>query len=241
MLQNTRGIVFQQFKYSESSIIVKIYTEHFGLQSYIVKGIRSRRSKTKPALFQPLNLLELVVYHKENKSLHHLKEVKVAFAYQSIPNDVIKRSLLFFLTELLYKSIREESADQSLFSWLFNALTWFDLSSNNIINFHLVFMMQLTRFLGFYPKKSSEEHNEVFDLQEGLFAQHIPEHPNYVTGQQVKLLTMLHDSTFEMSGEIPMSNKERRKLLELLVFYFKLHQPGFGDMKSVDVLKSVFD
>lgn len=241
MLQNTRGIVFQQFKYSESSIIAKIYTEEFGLQSYIVKGVRSRKAKIKPAFFQPLNLLDLVVYHKEGKGLNHLREVKMAFAYQSIPIDVTKRSMLFFLNELLYRSIREETPNPSLFEWLFHSLTWLDLSDDNIVNYHLVFMIQLTRFLGFYPKKNPGESLVFYDLQEGQFTSRMPEHSNYITGKSVKLLKELLEATFELSGTIGIGNADRRLMLEMLVTYYQLHLPGFGEMKSLEVLKAVLD
>lgn len=241
MLQNTRGIVFQQFKYSESSIIAKIYTEQYGLQSYIVKGVRSKRAKIKPALFQPLNLLELVVYHKEGKSLNHLSEVKIALPFQSIPIDFNKRSMLFFLNELLYRSIREEIPNPALFEWLFKAITWLDLSDANIVNYHLAFMIQLSRFLGFYPKKNVDRQTDFFDLQEGLFLNRMPEHPYFMKGKDVELLEKLQESTFEMSGKISMSNSERRHLLDSFVTYYRLHLPGFGEMKSLDVLKAVME
>jgi len=241
MLYDTRGIVFQQFKYAESSIIVKVFTEEFGLQSYIVKGIRSKKAKIKPALFQPLNLLDLVVYHREKKDLHHLKEVKVSFVYQSIPVDFIKRSLLFFINELLYRSIREESSNKALFNWLYNALTWLDLSGGNIANYHLVFSIQLSRFLGFYPKRDPQLKTDVFDLQEGQFIDKIPGHPHYFTGKIVDLLSQLQDASFDSAGNIKIDNNDRRKLLEMLMMYYRLHLPGFGEMKSIDVLRTVLD
>lgn len=241
MLQNTRGIVFQQFKYSESSIIAKIYTERYGLQSYIVKGVRGKRAKIKPALFQPLNLLEMVVYHKEGKSLNHIREVKIAFPFQSIPIDFTKRSMLFFLNELVFRSIREEIPNPALFEWLFQAITWLDLSDDNIVNYHLAFMIQLSRFLGFYPKKSIEEQTEFFDLQEGIFLKRMPDHPHFIKGKNVEFLEKLQESTFEISGKIGISNSDRRRLLESLVTYYRLHLPGFGEMKSLEVLKSVME
>jgi DNA repair protein RecO (recombination protein O) len=241
MLQNTRGIVFQQFKYSESSLIVKIYTEHYGLQSYIVKGVRRNRAKIKPAFFQPLNLLDMVVYHREGKTLNHISEVKIAFPFHRIPVDFTKRSMLFFLNELVYRSIREEIPNPSLFEWLFQAITWLDLSEDNIVNYHLVFMVQLSRFLGFYPKKSIEKKTEFFDLREGQFLNRMPEHPHFIKGKNVELLEKLQGSTFETSGKLAIGNSERRLLLETLVNYYKLHLPGFGEMKSLEVLKSVME
>ena len=239
MLYNTRGIVLKYFKYSESSIIAKIFTEEFGLQSYIVKGVRSKRSKTKLALFQPLNLVDLVVFHKENKSINHLKEISVSYAFQSIPLEMEKRSVLFFLDELLYRSIREETPDKDLFNWLFNTLTWFDLNTNETVNFHLVFMLQLSRFLGFYPKSTPGKNQLVFDLQEGQFTDLIPNHPQYITGALLTKLELFYASTFENSASLNINNTDRRKLVDILITYYRLHLPGFGEMKSLEVLKTI--
>jgi DNA repair protein RecO (recombination protein O) len=239
MLNNTRGIVLQHFKYSESSIIAKIFTEEFGLQSYIVKGIRSKRSRARLALFQPLTLLDLVVYHKESKSLHHLKETSVAFAYQQIPGDVTRRSILLFLNEILFKSLREESPDKALFDWLFNTLTWLDLTDKKVMNFHLLFMIQLSRFLGFYPKRTLGEQPGVFDLQEGQLGKHKPEHPNFVSGIIVKRVEDLLNCPFEEIESLTITGEERRKLIDILVLYYRLHLPGFGEVKSVEVLKTI--
>ena len=239
MLQTTRGIVFQQIKYSESSLIVKVFTEELGLQSLIVKGVRSKKSKTKPALFQPLNLLNLVIDHKEGRSLQYIREISISRVYHTIPVDIVKRSILFFLSELLTRSIREETQDKTLFEWLFNALTWLDLSENPNLNFHLIFMIQLSRPLGFYPKKQNVDNDSIFDLREGLFTGSMPQHPDFIRGEPVRILNMLHASTFEDGDKIEMSNTERRQLLDTLIYYYRLHLPGFGEMKSAEVLKSV--
>jgi len=239
MLQTTRGIVFKYINYSETSIIVKIYTEEFGLQSFIIKGARGKRSKTRLALFQPLTLLELVVSFRENKTLQHIKEVKVAHAYQSLPVDIIKRSFLFFIDELLYRSIREEMPNKLLFKWLFDSLTWLDLATVEVTNFHLVFMVQLSRFLGFYPKKKAGGHLPFFDLREGQFTSSIPHHPDYTGGREAQLLDLLLETSFEKNNEPDISYSERKDLLEVLITYYQLHLPGFGEMKSVGILHDV--
>ena len=239
MTQSTRGIVLRYYPYSESSIIVKIFTENFGLQSYIVKGLHARKSKTKIAVFQPLTLIEFIAYHKENKTLHHLKEPRVEYHYQNLSVDVNKRLILFFLAELLYKTIREEVPDKLLFQWLYNALTWFDLSDKNILNYHLVFMIQLSRFLGFYPKYDPTEKTIFFDMQEGRFCLNQPPHPQYISGNAVGQLIEFGTSTFENSNSIKINTDERRRLLDNLITYYQLHLPGFGEMKSVEVLKTI--
>lgn len=240
MVHHSRGIVLHTIKYSESSIITKIYTEVLGLQTYIVRGIRSKSSKTKMALFQSLNLLELVADHKPNRAIHHLKEVRSAHSYQSIPTNMVKRSFVFFIAELLVKSIREETANQPLFKWLFHALTWLDLSEGQPVNFHLVFMMQLSRFLGFYPKNPLGNKAVFFDLQEGLFCSTVPLHPNYTNTSITQHLLLLHEAGFENSTGISISNAERQALLDAMITYYKNQLPGFGTLKSLEVLRSLF-
>ena len=239
MLHNTRGIIFQQIKYSDSSLIVKIFTEELGLQSFIVKGIHGKRSKSKPALFQPLNLLNLVIDYKEGKTLHFIREISIDYNYQTIHINILKRSIFLFLNELLFRSIREETTNKALFDWIFNALTWFDLSEKENLNFHLVFMIQFSRFLGFFPKQQIGLPTDYFDLQEGVFTNRKPEHPDYVSGKVTSDIIKLQHSTFESGNKLTMTNKSRRMVLDALVYYYRLHLPGFGEMKSIEILKTI--
>lgn len=239
MLKQSRGIVLSFVKYSESSIIAKIFTKEFGLQSYVAKGVRGKKSKTKIALFEPLTQVEIIAYQKENKSIHNLREIKVSYAYQTIPFDVTKRAISFFLDEILIKTIKEESPAREFFEWLSHALTWFDLNDNSPLNFHLAFMMQMTRFLGFYPKKEVAPNYSYFDLENGNFSNSIPNNPNYLSGETTMHFHGLQESTFENAAKINLSPSQRRKLLDALIVYYKLHFPGFGEIKSVEVLKAI--
>jgi len=240
MIQRTKGIVIKTITYGESGLVVKVFTEELGMQSYLVKGIGGKRSGNKSAFFQPLNLLDLVVYHKENKSLHHLKEVQPEYVYQHVHNDVVKRSLLLFVNELLYKSLHEEVANRSLFHWLHHALIWLDLADHHVADFHLMVMIQLSQHLGFYPKKGDARTYSVFDLQEGLFGQQLPSHPYYISGEVVMHLIHLMDASFELSSAATaFSTAQRRDLLDTLITYYKLHIPSFTGFKSLEILKMV--
>lgn len=239
MLQKSRGIVLSFVKYSETSIIAKIYTEEFGLHSYVAKGVRSKKSKTKIALFEPLSQVEIIAHQKENKSIHNLSEIRPSYAYQSIPFDIKKRTIMFFIDELLIKTIKEESPDKSLFNWLTHSLTWFDLNEENSHNFHLIFMMQLTRILGFYPKKEVAPNYSFFNLESGLFTTSTPNNPNYLSGDTAALFNILHESSFEEATKIKLNSSQRRKILESLIIYYKLHFPGFREIKSVEILKTI--
>jgi DNA repair protein RecO (recombination protein O) len=239
MYLSTKGIVLRSVKYSDTSLIVGIYTEEFGLQSYIIKGIRSKKSRMKTALFQPLQMLDLTVSHRENKKINHLKEAKTAYAFQSIPFDPVKRSVTIFLTEVLNHSIKENVSDRNLFHWLWQSLTWYDLNREKSTDFHLVFMMQLTRFLGFFPKKPDADIGRYFDLMEGSFQNSEPPHPHYVSGETVQLFRLVAGSSFNDLSEMSLTRDERRKILDYLTDYYRLHVENFGEMKSPEVLREL--
>ena len=241
MLSNTRGIVFQKIKYAESAVIVKVYTEEFGILSFIVRGLKSKRSLVKAAYFQSLTLLNLDINYRENKSLHSIKEIKVSHVYQDVLANPVKQSVLFFLNEVLIKTLKEETPDSVLFEWLYNALTWLDLTEKSVANFHLVFLFQFSRFLGFYPKFSDQNDIKYFDFQEGLFQKNQPDHPNYFKGDLVKQMATIGKSTFEDSDVIKIGNVNRRKILDVLIRYYQLHIPNLHRVQSVEVLQSVLE
>lgn len=241
MLYNTRGIVFQKFKYAESALIVKIYTEESGMLSFMIRGIKSKKSTTKIAYFQPLTILDLVVNHRDGKELHTIKEIKVLHVYQDLMTNPVKQSILFFLHEMLLKTLREETPNKQLFDWLFHTLTWLDLTDKNVLNFHLVFLFQLSRFLGFYPKFSTPGEMNFFDLQEGLFQRSQPTHANFISGEIVKLMAAIGKSTFEDSHQIKLGNINRRKMVDILVQYYQVHVPNIHQINSLDVLQGIME
>src|SRR5688572_1874591 len=149
MIHKTRGIVFRFTKYGETSIIVTIFTEVFGLQSYIVNGIRSKTAKNKIALYQPLTLLNLVVYHRENANIERIKEISCFYPYQSLTADIKKSTMAIFITELVNKTIKDESHVQEMFSFLADSFINIDQLSSGYENSHLIFMIKLSRYLGF--------------------------------------------------------------------------------------------
>ena len=149
MLHKTRGIVFKTTDYGESSVIVQIFTEKFGLQSYIINGVKKPKAKISQNMLQPLHLLDMVVYHKNTGSVQRIAELKNSPVLQTIPYDVIKSCLAIFLNEVLYKAVRQQSADENLFDFVFSAVEWLDHQTAGLANFHLLFLMQLTRYLGF--------------------------------------------------------------------------------------------
>ena len=169
MIHKTKGIVLNQIKYGETSLIVQVYTEKFGRQSYMVKGGRSKRSSIKSNLFRPFFLLEMDVYHREGKNIQSIKEVRLCENLNNLVFDVYKSTLVLFLTEVCSKVFREEERNQELFIFLYNSIRYLDLTEESIERFHLYFLSKLTRFLGFYPQLNWSEEKAFFDLDNGFF------------------------------------------------------------------------
>lgn len=222
MLHKTRGIVFRFTKYGDSSIIVTIFTELFGIQTYIVNGVRSKTSRSKIALYQPLTLLDLVVYYKENASIKRIKEIKCLHAYQSISGDIRKSSLAIFINEIVNKTVKDESHAQEIFEYLLNALILLDHQETNLENFHLIFLIKLSRFLGFGAHQSEE----ILGVR-------------MLDREEEELLKKLIGAEFTES--IPMSNEQRRNLLEAILRFYTLHIESLGEVKSIQVLKEVMN
>ncbi len=239
MLHNTRGIIFRQTKYSETSIIVKIYTELFGLQSYLIKGIRNKKSLIKPALLEHLTLVDLIAYHKEKKNIQHIKEIKIGYPLKTIHTDIRKSSIIIFLNEILFKVIREEEANPSLFSFLYNSIQSLDLQEKSFSNFHLIFLIHLTKYLGFFPNNNYSLQSSYFNLQEGVFTSNksdlIAEKPFSEYLSKLTITGLEKQETFSILPQ------HRNDLLEIILRYYQLHMPVAMNIKSHHVLQTVLN
>ncbi len=220
MLQKTRGIVFRFTRFRETSIIVTIFTEHFGLQSYIVNGVRSASARGKMALYQPLTLLDMVVYHKEHANIVRIKEVKCFFPFQSIPANIKKSAIALFLTELVNKTVKDESHAHELFNFLSNSLITLDEMKSGYENFHLIFLIRLSRLLGF-----------------GIFSAVDITGGKIAADDMFSLISKLVNSDYNRPVEMTIA--QRRELLDWLLMFYKTHMDSLGEFKSVQVLKEV--
>jgi len=240
MIQKTRGIVLHHIKYSETSVIATIYTEKFGRQSFLIKGVRSKKATVKANILQPLFLLDLEVYFKSSRDLQSVKEVRNAFVFSSIPYDLRKSSIALFIAEILYKTIREQEANNELFEYLYHTIQMLDLKPSGISNFHLYFLIQLTKYLGFYPANSYSEINPYFDLQNGSFVTIKPMHNSYLNPELSVILSNMLPFSENQHAEITMNYTQRTNLLDKIIDYYCLHNEGLTNVKSLTVLKDVF-
>lgn len=239
MLHKTRGIVLKVTDYGEASVIVQLFTEKFGMQSYIINGVKKPKSKIARNMLQPLHLLDMVVYHKSTGSVQRIKELKNAPLLQHIPYDVVKSSIALFLNEVLYKAIKQQSPDEQLFDYVFHGIELLDNIGTGIANFHLLFLLGLTRFLGFYPDSNNAADAAFFDMRNGVFSNLKPESNFYLSPPHTAHFAQLLNRGFEDLPGIRLSNDERRYLITRLLEYYALHIDSFGNIRSHDVLEEV--
>ncbi|MGI4021205.1 MAG: DNA repair protein RecO [Janthinobacterium lividum] len=239
MLHKTRGIVFKTTDYSESSVIVQVFTEKFGLQSYLINGVKKPRAKISRNMLQPLHLLEMVVYHKPNGNIQRVTELKNVPVLKTIPYDIVKSSLVIFLNEMIYKAVRQHESDENLFNFIFYSIEWLDNQEQGLANFHLLFLVQLSRYLGFHPERNEASTASYFDLKDGLFVSKRPEHNLFLAPPYTQYFNLLIQRNFEELPEIRLPNDIRRFLLDRLIEYYALHIEGFGQIHSHEVLEEV--
>lgn len=224
MLHKTEAIVLNFIKYGESSIITKIYTEKFGLQTYIVNGARGKSNKNKISLFQPLTLLDLVVYLKENANLQRIAEINCNYQFNSIPYDQRKNAILFFLQELLLKILVEQMPNAQLFNFLQTSLKILDTLELGYENFHLHFLLKFANHLGIAASDAEEIVTQLSPIP--------------VNSNQMILITNLINSDY--GSHHHLSQVERRNILEILVKFYSVHITAISNLNSIAILKEVF-
>ena len=240
MIHKIRGVVLHHIKYKESSAIVHLYTDLYGRQAYLVHSIRAKKSKYPHNLLQALTFLEIEAYHKEGRELQNLKEMRNYIPYRTIPFEMNKSSQAIFLAEVLYKVLREEEASPRLFEFLEQSLQLLDVSDEGMVNFHLMFLVQLMKYLGFYPENNFGDRLTGFDMRDGKFGDGTSIHPDYFDTHSSALLKRLLTGSFKDLAQMSVDQEIRVRFLSDLMDYYKLHIQGFGTVKSLPVLHEIY-
>jgi len=238
MLTNSEAIILGYINYSETSIILKAYTKDFGFKSFIIRGIRTKKKK-KITLgqLQPLTILDIEFNNTKNNKLSYLKTIKVIEPFSSINNDIIKINICLFLAEFLSKTLKVDLKNIQLFEFIKQSLLWFD-NSEKAPNFHLLFILKLSDYLGIMPKYSSDEYL-FFDIENGIFT-NTPVGKKYVKGQVVDDLQNILGIKFDYNNKVLTNINQRKDMLNFLILYYEFHVSGFKRPKSVDILNEVF-
>jgi len=240
MTEKTRGIVLHQIKYSDSGIVAWFYTRKFGRQSFLIRGLRKKKSGRHNILFQPMFILDLVLYYKETREMQTLKEFTVSYSPAGIYSNIKKSSVAMFLGEVLSSVLREEHPNEKLFDFIEDSVIYLDNSKEDFANFHLAFLASLSSFLGFEPQQRTGPGNSYFDMLNGDFKAVPPLHGYYADREISEILAFLFSSSFERIKDISLTGVLRNEVLETMVKYYSLHLPGLKKINSLEVLKEVF-
>ncbi|MEL0643644.1 DNA repair protein RecO [Olleya sp. Ti.3.14] len=240
MLTTTNAIVLSKLRFKDNDLIVKCYTQKQGAVSYLLKGVlSSKKGNKKVAYFQSLSQLQLKTDYKPNRSLQYIKDVKTDFLYTSLHTNILKSAIVMFLAEILAQALQEEEQNDALYRYIQITLQWLD-ANDSYSNFHLLFLLDLTKYLGFYPDQTEIDTASYFNLMDGEF-QHENNSKYAITGENLTLLKQLLGMTFDDIKTIKISAKQRQSFLTIILVYFELHLGNFKKPKSLQILNDVFN
>jgi len=241
MLLKFRGIVLHHIDYGETSLILHLYTDQKGRISVIIPGARGKRKNKKISLYHNLALLDLEVYYKASRDLQQIREARPVIPMPGLTGDPVKSTMALFLSEILYRTLKEEEANPELFSFLENAITYFELAGEGVANLHIYILIHLTRFLGFFPDINQKNDSIWFDMKAARFTNFPPETPNRVDPSISGLLAAFLNSGLDETIAIKLSRNQRSELIEALLVYYRTHLPEMGEIRSYPVLRAIFD
>jgi len=241
MVIKTEAIVLRTFKYGENKHIVDMFTRTDGRLSFIVTIPKSGKGKIKKQIFQPLSLLNITADLRSNVSLQKLVDATINVPFTSLPFDPYKLSISLFIAEFLCYALRREQRNEPLYYYIEDSLIWLDSCGNEgFANFHLVFLMRLSRFLGFYPNLDNYDNGDCFDLRTGCFCVHPPLHNDVLAPVEAGRISLMMRMSYQTMHLFRMSRTERNRLLDVAVRYYTIHIPDFPCLKSLEVLRDLF-
>ncbi|WP_343305022.1 DNA repair protein RecO [Chitinophaga niabensis] len=242
MLHKTPGIVLRTVKYGDASVILSIFTELFGIQSYIVNGVRSSKPKAaRGNILQPGNILDLVVYHNDQKNLHRISEFKLGHVYTSMHVNIVKNTVALYLIELLQKVLRQPEHNPELYQFAESVFKALDTEPTAVAaNLPLYFTLKLAIHLGFHFGGHYSEYTPYLDLQEGVFTDLPPHHSNYLDEVSSEITDRLQQVVYAADlGKIELNKERRRNMLYAYLDFYKVHLPDFKELHSPPILHEI--
>ena len=249
MKVTTEAIVLHSFKYGESKMIVDTFTRTHGRLSFAVPLPRSAHSKLKKQYFQPLTLLNIDADIQQQSQLQKISEASIAAPLPSLLSDPSKLAIALFICEFLYHALRDEQQNEPLFEYVCTSIQWLDQRESDFANFHLVFLMHLSRLLGFYPNLDSSryevrgtrcEDSLYFDLRAAEFCSLTPTHRDFLMPQEAGRIRLLMRMDYATMHLFRMGRADRNRILEIIIHYYRLHIPQFPELRSLPVLQELF-
>ncbi len=237
-MTTTRALVLRRIPYSDSRLVVSLFTESHGMLTCMVRVSHGRKSGGRTALWQVLNLLEVSLDYRPNREMQTIGEAFISVPWQSLSYHPMKAAVSMFLGDFLFHSLRSEGENAGLFAFLENSLRWFDATDHGMADFHLQLMLRLTRFLGILPGVDGRSRLALYDLRGACYTFLLPDHGQFLPAEEARWIPLLLRADY---GRMPvLSTLQRRRMMEVLLLYYRLHVPSFGELQSLDVLREVF-
>jgi DNA repair protein RecO (recombination protein O) len=236
----TKAIVVRTVKYGESRIIVDLLTREAGRVSMVCQLTKSGNGKIKKQLLQPMTMLDVAFDYHKNISLQHFQDLRIGQVYRSLLFDPYKLSITLFLAEFLIYATRDETDNRQLYDFIETSLLWLDNADGGFANFHLVFMLRISLFIGFYPNLDDYHEGCWFDLREGCFTPLRPSHNDCLKPDEAARMRTIMRMSLDNMHLFRMSRVERNRCAEIILYYYRLHQSDFPELRSIEVLKELF-
>ena len=236
----TPALVLSTVNYGDRQLIVDLLTRQAGRQSFIVRLSQSPHGRVHRRLFQPLTLLDADFTLRPNRTLQRFSEVRMSRPWTSLTANPYKMPLVFFVAEFLRHATRDEQDVATLFDYVVDSVEWLDMASEGYANFHLVFMIRLSMFLGFFPNLESYEPGACFDLRSGCFSTTVPPHPDYIQADEAEAMVGLMRLSFTTMRLFRMSREERNRCVDVILDFYRLHIPAFPELKTLGVVRELF-
>ncbi len=240
MLHKTKGLVLNTINYNDKYVLAQIFTDSFGKVTYMVSKAKGKNTKVPKSLFSPLALLDLNVEHQASRDIQRIQEARVETYSYGISADMGKTSMAFFLSEFLTRVLRDTSDSRLLFSFISQSVQVLEMTDKSIANFHLVFMLKLSHFLGFYPNLEDYGEHSLFDMINGEFVLYQPLHKHFLNKADSKALSLLARISYENMHRFVFSRQDRMNIINKILEYYRLHLYDFPALKSLDVLHELF-
>lgn len=240
MLYKTEAIVLNTINYNDKYLLASLYTSEFGRVTYMVPKSKSKAGKVQKSMFAPLSILDMEAEHQAKRDIQRIKEAHILYPMYSIQGNMIKTSIVFFLSEFLSKVLRDTDEFRIIYNYLSQSIQVLEETEKGLANFHLVFMLKLTRFLGFYPNLEDYQENDYFDMLNGVFVSGQPLHNHYINKIDSRVLSLLSRISFENMHHFEFSRKDRTNIINRMLEYYRIHLHEFQALKSLDILHELF-
>lgn len=240
MLYKTRGLVLSTINYNDKYLLAQIFTESYGRVTYMVSKAKGRSSKVPKSLFSPLAILDMEVEHQASRDIQRIREARPDMYLYDMAGNLGKTSMAFFLSEFLTRVLRDADDSKLLFEFLYQSVQILEMTDNSISNYHLVFMLKLSHFMGFYPNLEEYREGNLFDMINGEFVTYQPLHNHYLNRYDSKALSMLARISYENMHHFVFTRQGRINIINRILEYYRLHLHDFPALKSLDVLHELF-